>query len=388
MKSAVAILYLALSLVDISSSTPINLHTRSLDPNLHDVAKPVIMVPVVPRSLEDSSIKTLERRGGRRKPPKNKDDDKPSAPGAATKERAKTKLTTEIETKTAQRDAMQDEVTARRKANDDAEAERLKRQKKEEEEAERNKNAEKVLVKIDNVSKAQIQSYWKEFQSQKRGLDGKGFVKKDDIADAFTDCIPKDGFLFWSSGGTESDDVKQAFQKGAIWRYEAGLSKPRKYKIASAVHQPKCTKDLAPMKRESLTDGFIDWVQEKAKEEHIKKHPKDKGKRFQYVWRTGLQREAKGTLNYDFYWAEMSAGYAKGAHGEVHYLRPKRAPGETGDYPGKHWVNYELPELKKNTKVTVVKEFNMEFRPDKNYRDAELIDKQGLVRVGPGAVPW
>ena len=131
-------------------------------------------------------------------------------------------------------------------------------------------------------------------------------------------------------------------------------------KIAKAVKRQQCRDEgLTEMKRPKMIGMFDKWIEQKEKDKHLRKKPQDKNKIFKFHWRNGARYISHGKLNYDFYWAVMSAGYAAGAHGEVHYLRPDRAAGETGDYPGTHWVTYELPELVKNKAVTVVKEFTM-----------------------------
>lgn len=155
-------------------------------------------------------------------------------------------------------------------------------------------------------------------------------------------------------------------------------------KIAKAVKRPACTTaGLTDMKRPTMINSFDTWIEQNEKAEHIKKHPQDKNKVFKFSWRPSVKYLSHGKLNYDYYWAAMSAGYAAGAHGEVHYLRPDRAAGETGDYPGTHWVNYELPELVKNKAVKVVKEFTMASTggDHDSYKNARITPNSMRIRV-------
>lgn len=89
-------------------------------------------------------------------------------------------------------------------------------------------------------------------------------------------------------------------------------------------------------------------------------------------WLGTVLKDTQGSLNYHHYWAVRSVGFAAAASGEAHYLRPERKAGEVGDYPGKHWGNHELPQLKKDPDITVVKGFTFPHSTDRKYKGVEL----------------
>lgn len=193
-------------------------------------------------------------------------------------------------------------------------------------------------------------------------------------------------YLFWSSGGSE------AFMAHAVKRY---MELTGTIKIADAVKLDACKKNIALMNRRGMKDKFHTWIEKKRTAELIAKTKNPKAKA-----RVTVAQRLKGNfisdLNYRYYWPIMSAAYAAAASGDVYYLRPDRVNGEPYDFPNSHWVDYELPELKKNKKVTKLTEATMKqvrLGKDKNGEDekyggqfADMQPTKETIRIENGRV--
>ena len=417
MKSSFILLSLCLSLLDITNSAPVQidqgLRLTPLNDRTYDVVDSLVIDPE-----QAESRGTLVRRAGRGK-------GSPPTPLTAEKKKTWAELTSgnnkggastgtkgkEVADKQAAVDTKKATVKDRRKKKKAVDAQLTPEQKaqreaklapnqQQREDQKKDKDGNTVWLDInEGPSDREITAWWNDFSTlpvrtrnsaaceirelktddfYQKGKDGKGFVKLDAIAAAFRRCVPRDTVLFWSASGDKG------FEWGAIPKY---VESSKRTKISVAVLSDPCKTDLASMQRSEMIKMFDLWMDDWKKTENIKKHtdkhPKDKNKIFKYKFPTKVREVARGKLNYDNYWAVMSAGYAAGARGSVHYFRPDRRDGETGDFPGTHWVNYELPELKKNSQVTYVEEVTMASTGGKkaSYRNS-VVNPETTIRVG------
>lgn len=323
---------------------PISLHGRSSS------KKPaLVLLPSQGHTLNRRMLTAKIPKGKGRKKDDDDDDEDPAKPldpvqaareekrrkKAADKEQAKKKN----EEKKAELEAKKAELTPEQRAKEEAD---LKAQKEED----RKRNEENKRPAADFVIKdpQDYQNAWKEFSrdltgKDNKGKDNKGWVEVDDIAKAFEKCVESGEFLFWTAAGNKAFEA-------AIPGYAESVNMMQ---IAKAAAEKKCQDaGLSGMGRPQLNNFVRKFIQDRIMDEEKKKNGK-----------TGIpqpnavqSQQIKDRISYDFFWPVMSAGYAKAASGKVVYVRPDNAV----ENPMSHWVRYEWPQLRKNSKVTEVHE--------------------------------